>query len=167
MAGLFSSQATAGPPAVAPTPFTVPPLPMPHPLRVQEQKQAEVGLGGRAESSPYLQKAESEMHLTPKEKDLYQLHLKNLRGPGGIDNPGGSRSTLSQTTIEADGRSFNVPTVWGGKRLKGDDLRKKIREVGLNSFPSYATEKEAEERYQEMHRFMEQDTKDFLAQRNR
>lgn len=105
-----------------------------------------------------LESADQEMHLTPQEKALYQRHLTNLTGPGGVDNPNGSRSTLFQMSFERDGKTYNIPTVWDGKILKPDDAIKRAEHEGLDKFPSYASEEEAEARYGKMHAFMERDT---------
>ncbi len=113
----------------------------------------------------YLGEAQKAMALTPEETSLYQRHLANLRGTGGIDNPNGSRSTLSQATIEVDDRQFVVPTVWEGKRLKGKDLFDRLKKEGIGKFPSYESVEEAEKRYGEMHQYMEKDTADFLRNR--
>lgn len=106
--------------------------------------------------------ADQALHLTPQEKDLYQRHLTNLSGPGGVTNPNGSRSTLFQMSFERDGRTYNVPTVWDGQILKPDDAIKRAEAEGLSKFPSYGSQKEAEDRYQQMHAFMEKDTASFM-----
>jgi hypothetical protein len=38
---------------------------------------------------------------------------------------------------------------------------KRVEEVGIEKFPSYGSEQEAEARYQEMHKFMEMDTQTY------
>lgn len=115
-----------------------------------------------------LKAADTALHLTPEEKSLYQRHLSNLHGPGGVDNPDGSRSTLFQTTVEHDGKFYVIPTVFDGKILwdKGaaDPAAKavdKVKQIGWDKFPSYKSEEEAEARYDAMHKFMEKDTADY------
>ena len=61
--------------------------------------------------------AHQAMNLSPQEQALYQRHLDNLKGPGGVDNPDGSRSTLYQTSVDIDGKTYNLPTVYDGKIL--------------------------------------------------
>jgi hypothetical protein len=56
------------------------------------------------------------LNLSPQEQALYNRHLTNLNGPGGVDNPDGSRSTLYQAIQEHGGRFYSVPTVWDGRR---------------------------------------------------
>jgi hypothetical protein len=117
--------------------------------------------------------AATELKLTPQEQAFYARHLTNLRGPGGVDNADGSRSTLYQAVEEHNGRFYNVPTVWNGKietdkfqgRSDGEVLevpnataKRNIESAGWDSFPSYATAKEADARYEAMHKYMEQDT---------
>jgi hypothetical protein len=105
-----------------------------------------------------LEAADKALHLTPQERALYERHLTNLVGPGGVNNPDGSRSTLFQTSFETDGKTYNVPTVYDGRILKPDDAIERARKEGLDKFPSYASEDEAEARYQQMHNYMERDT---------
>lgn len=128
-------------------------------------------LGGGAAAVPSaptanFEAAKTEMNLTPQEQALYQRHLTNLSGPGGVDNADGSRSTLLQTTIEANGKTYNIPTVWGGKILSGQEAIAKAKAEGLDKFPSYPDEATAEARYQQMHAYMEKDTGSFLRARN-
>jgi hypothetical protein len=122
-----------------------------------------------------LEAADAELKLTPQERALYERHLSNLTGPGGVDNPPsadepqGSRSTLYQTTVEHDGKFYSIPTVWDGKKLIKTNAEgkfagisaegiKNVEKVGWDKFPSYKTEAEAEARYQKMHDFMDKDT---------
>jgi Phage tail lysozyme len=130
-------------------------------------------LSGPKVTDTNLRDADAAMKLTPQEKDLYQRHLTNLTGPGGVDNPDGSRSTLFQTTVEHDGKFFTIPTVYDGKILwnqnapdKAAEAVKKAEQIGWNKFPSYKTEDEAEARYQQMHTFMEKDTATYMASKD-
>lgn len=129
--------------------------------------------------------AQRAMNLSPAEIALYQMHLKNLLGPGGVDNPPdaqnpqGSRSTLYQAVQEHNGKFYNIPTVWNGKRevepYKRDDgtvmdvpnaiALANVAKVGWDTFPSYATPDEADARYGAMHKFMDQDTSQYLSSR--
>jgi hypothetical protein len=97
------------------------------------------------------------LNLTPQEQYLYQMHLQNLLGPGGVTNFNGSRSTLRQMSTDANGRTYNVPTVWGGRILPPDQAMAQARQAGLSNFPAYANPDQAEARYQQMHGFMDQD----------
>jgi hypothetical protein len=115
--------------------------------------------GGGTVGETNLQAADAALKLTPQEKNLYQMHLTNLRA-GGVPNQGGL-STLFQVTAEHDGKTYNVPTVWNGKILPPPDAIKEAAKVGWDKFPSYANEDEAEARYQQMHAFMEKDTQQF------
>lgn len=101
--------------------------------------------------------AMADMKLNPQEQNLYQMHLENLHGPGGVTNPDGSRSTLFQTTIEMDGKTYVLPTVWGGKIVSPDNAVQFARQYGLEKFPTYGSVDEAEARYQQMHQYMERD----------
>ena len=107
------------------------------------------------------EKAESyqipgDLKMTPQEQFLYQIHLNNLRNP--VVNPDGSVSTLLQTSFEHDdGRTYNVPTVWEGAKHKPEDAIARALKIGLEKYPSYKSEDEAEKRYEEMHKYMERD----------
>jgi soluble lytic murein transglycosylase-like protein len=123
-------------------------------------------LGGKGQLANNLAAADAQMDLTPQEKALYQRHLTNLTGPGGVDNANGSRSTLFQATVEHKGKVYSIPTVWDGKILNIDDALKRVEKEGWDKFPSYKTEEEAEARYQQMHKFMEADTAQFMQSRS-
>ena len=112
-----------------------------------------------------LEAAKSDLKLTPEETALYERHLTNLYGPGGVDNANGSRSTLLQTNAEIEGKTYNLPTVYNGKILPPKEAVQKAIKEGLDRFPSYPSEDEAERRYSAMHDYMEKDTKAFLASR--
>jgi hypothetical protein len=121
--------------------------------------------GGRADmsaSTQNLRAADAEMKLTPQERSMYERHLTNLVGPGGVTNPDGSRSTLFQVSFESDGRTYNVPSVYGGKILPPREAIDRAMQEGINKFPSYGSQEEAESRYNRMHDFMEKDTQQFL-----
>jgi hypothetical protein len=107
--------------------------------------------------------AVNEMNLRTQEQDLYKRHLKNLYGPGGVNNPDGSRSTLFQASVEVGGKTYNIPTVWDGKILKADDALERAKKEGLDKFPSYSSQEEAEARYSQMHEYMEKDTAKYLG----
>lgn len=102
------------------------------------------------------------MKLTTEEKTLYQRHLSNLTGPGGVNNPDGSRSTLYEMTVGFGDRTYVLPRVWDGKILSVDQAISRAKQVGLNRFPSYGSAKEAEDRYSKLHDYMERDTDAFL-----
>jgi hypothetical protein len=109
--------------------------------------------------------AMQQMKLNPQEQSLYQMHLQNLHGPGGVDNADGSRSTLYQITAEIGGKTYVLPTVWNGQILQPEQAVQMARQYGLDKFPTYATEDEAEARYQKMHDYMEKDTAAYLKGR--
>ncbi len=110
--------------------------------------------------------ANSALSLSPQEQELYQRHLSNLYGSGGVDNPhDGSRSTLYQMSFGSNGKYYNVPTVYNGGILSPDDAIAAARSQGLANFPSYSSEEEAEARYQAMHDYMERDTSQYFNTR--
>lgn len=107
------------------------------------------------------------MKLDPKEQALYQLHLSNLHGAGGVTNPDGTRSTLYQTTVEIDGKTYIIPTVWDGQIVPTERAIQLAQQKGFDIFPSYGSEQEAAARYQQMHEFMAKDTAAYQAGGNR
>lgn len=111
----------------------------------------------------HMGEADQNMGLTPQEKFLYNMHLQNLNGPGKIVHPDGSISSLLQMSFEKDGKTYNIPTVWGGKQLEPNDAIKEAEKIGLEKFPSYSTSEEAEARYDAMHEFLGRDTNDFIG----
>ena len=104
------------------------------------------------------------LNLTPQERFLYQHHLNNLQN-GPVVNQDGSTSTLRQMSVGINGRVYNIPTVWNGAVVSPDEAIARARQVGLDKFPSYSSEGDAEARYQQMHKFIEQDTVDSLKKR--
>lgn len=143
--------------------------------------------GMTTQSASSLEAASQLLQLSPQERALYQMHLDNLHGPGGVDNPPdeqhpqGSRSSLYQAVQERDGKFYNIPTVWNGKRevepyTKPDgtvmDVPNKtalanVAKIGWDKFPSYSDPDQADARYDAMHQFMDRDTAQFLAARKR
>ena len=109
--------------------------------------------------------ADTAMSLSPQEKDLYQRHLDNLNGFGGVNNANGSRSTLFAATMGSEDKTYVVPTVHDGQILSGQQLRDKINEIGIDKFPSYSSQGEADQRYDQMHSFMEKDTAEWFARK--
>jgi hypothetical protein len=117
----------------------------------------------------HLAEADKALTMTPLERDLYRTHLKNLYGPGGVDNPPdiknpqGSRSTLFVTTATIDDKVYLIPTVKDGHILSTDEAIAAAKKDGLEKLPSYKTVDEAQKRYDAMHAFMEKDTGDYFA----
>lgn len=122
--------------------------------------------------------AHAALNLSPQEQALYQQHLTNLYGQGGVDNKDGSRSTLYQAVQEHNGKFYNIPTVWNGKRevepyttsdgtkmdVPNQTSLANVAKAGWNNFPSYNTPDEADARYDAMHKYMEQDTANYMKQ---
>jgi len=148
-------------PPTQPTQRTVPPE-----IGLLGTPLASVEAGPRAN---YMAAADAAMSLTPEEKYLYQTHLQNLYGAGKVVHPGGDISTLLQMSFEGPGgKTYSIPTVWGGQALKpGDAIRMAERTGGLDRFPSYATGDEAEARYQQLHDYLGRDTQEFMARAGR
>lgn len=127
--------------------------------------------------SPHFDQAKTDLDLNTQEQFLYQMHLDNLWGQGGVDHTDGSRSSLYQSVEEHDGKYYNVPTVWDGKIetepwVKPEDGKtydvpnatalSNVAATGWDKFPSYATADEADSRYSAMHDYMDRDTGDYF-----
>lgn len=91
-----------------------------------------------------------------EEQHLYEHHLKELQN-GGVKNSDGSISTVRQITVEIDGNYYSIPTVWDGKILSTDASIARAKKEGLDKWPAYATEENAQARYNQMHTYMEED----------
>ncbi len=99
---------------------------------------------------------EKSFSMNPQEEFLYGLHKKNLAS-GGVPNQG-KTSTLFAGTHEIDGKHYMLPGVWDGKIINDPkEIVRRATEMGLDKFPAYGSETEAEARYQQMHDIMEQD----------
>lgn len=92
--------------------------------------------------------------LTPQEQFLLNHHEKEL-ARGGVKNADGSISTVKQITVERDGRTYSIPTIWDGKEVDTKTAIKKAEERGWSNWPSYASEKEAQARYDQIHTVMD------------
>ena len=116
----------------------------------------------------YMAAADAAMKLSPQEKYLYQTHLTNLYGPGKVVHPDGSISSLLQMSFDRDGRTYSIPTIWGGRALGPNEaIREAERTGGLDRFPSYPSGDEAEARYQQMHDYLGRDTAEFIQRSGR
>jgi hypothetical protein len=140
------------------------------PVRHQIRGQVRHQLGSRAtpeapapteaSASPNLQAADKAMKLNPQEKALYQRHLDNLNGPGAVHNKDGSVSTLYQAVVQGpDERFYNIPTVWDGKILDTNAAIDRVKKEGWDKFPSYNSIRQAQGRYDEMHKYMNRDAR--------
>lgn len=145
------------------------------------KRRADGGDVSDAPTSPNYEQANKDLQLNPQEQALYQRHLTNLTGSGGVDNPDGSRSTLYQSVQEHNGKYYNIPTVWSGSRetqpyvtpdgrvmdVPNQTALDNVEKEGWEKFPSYSTPDEADARYNQMHGYMEQDTSDYFAGKKR
>jgi hypothetical protein len=125
---------------------------------------ADFGLRVQAPTQPgfnvsqNLDAAQTALGLTPQERALYERHLANLWGSGGVDNPDGSRSSLYQVGFNQGGQTYNVPSVYDGQIISPDAAITRANQTGLGQFPSYPNADSAEARYQQMHGYMDKDT---------
>jgi hypothetical protein len=114
-------------------------------------------LGGPKPEEVNLQQAKTDLGLTPQETNLYQQHLSNLYGGGGFDQPNGQRSTLLAQVTEFDGKYYMLPTVWDGKQHTATEAAERAKAVGLDKYPSYDSQEDAEKRYSAIHDYMDKD----------
>lgn len=111
----------------------------------------------------HLAEADDQLALTPQEQNLYQHHLDNLAGSGKVVQPNGDISTVMQATVDHDGKTYSIPLVWDGKVLSPEDATQRAAAEGWNKWPAYATAAAAQDRYNQIHPFMEKDTADYLG----
>jgi hypothetical protein len=137
-------------------------LPEGDPNRITDSSQL-YGHVGPQPPKNFLSDAQRDLALTPQESNLYQRHLDNLAGPGKVRNADGSISTLFQASVEHDGRFYSIPTVWDGKIIPPQEAIKRAQGVGWDKWPSYASEDEAEKRYNVLHSYMERDVQAYNA----
>ena len=99
------------------------------------------------------------LDLTPQEQNLYKYHLTNLAGSGKIIRPSGQISTVEQAVVEGPGGKFySIPTVWDGKQLPPAEARKRAGAIGWSNWPTYSSARAADQRYQDIHPYIERDT---------
>ena len=114
---------------------------------------------------PPIEQAHQALQLTPQERGLYERHLANLNGPGKVEHPDGSISTLYQMSVTGPGNQiYNIPSVYNGKIVEPEKAMKYAEQQGWHTFPSYPDEKTAEARYQQMHQYFNQDVMNYLIQ---
>lgn len=122
--------------------------------------------------------ATKDLNLNEQEQYLYQTHLANLWGKGGMDNADGSRSTL-YASVEPRGSGYSViPTIWDGKReteqwtrpsdgknfdVPNSTALANVDKIGWDKFPSYSDPDTAEKRYLSMHDYMGSDTQAYQS----
>lgn len=124
----------------------------------------DAGAGGVANAlgvNPFanMQAAMAKMKLTPEEQALYLHHLANLQ-KGGVANADGTTSTLYQTSFGPPDQVTNAPTIYGNTKMQPDDAIERAYKMGIQNFPTYGSEFKAENRYQQMHNYMEKDIPD-------
>ena len=101
--------------------------------------------------------------LTSQEQNLYAHHLNNLTHGGYVlQDRGRSVSTVLNTTVEQDGKTYIVPTVWNGQQVSPGEAISRAKRIGLEQFPSYSSENEANARYDQLHAMMAKDVEPLL-----
>lgn len=104
------------------------------------------------------------LKLTPQEQHLYEHHLGNLNNNKFVRNKDGSISTVYQTSVDIQGKTYNFPTVWDGKILPPREaVQRSIQEKGLDYWPAYKNPADAEARYSTMHDVMAPDVEQVAA----
>lgn len=127
------------------------------------QKRQDAGMSADSKSveakfKHYLS-ADDHLGMTDQEKNLYHHHLNELEH-GGYRHRDGSISTVYSVDFESGGKTYMVPRVYDGHILPPDEAIDLAKMHGLDNFPSYPDSKTANDRYQLMHNFMDQDVED-------
>jgi|SRR5215813_229452 len=104
--------------------------------------------------------AVGDLNLNPQEQYLYRHHLENLKA-GGLraSGPEGPVSTLRAMTTQIGDRVYTLPTVWDNKQLSPEESVKRAKKVGLDKFPSYSDDYQANQRYHKMHEYIDRDVR--------
>ena len=114
----------------------------PTPRGPTDQKQSRMGMAG----------------FNRQEMNLYMHHFDNLNKGGSVKQPNGATSTLYAEIVPLpSGKQVIIPTVWNGKILSSAAALDRAKAAGISRWPQYASQKEAETRYNDMHKLMEQD----------
>lgn len=133
-----------------------------------------------------LQDADRDLKLTDQEKYLYNKHLDNLWGEGGVNNSDDKGNVVSRSSLYASieprgGKFYTVPSIWNGKReteeytrpadgklfnIPNETALKNVDKEGWDKYPSYKTPEEAESRYLQMHDYMDRDTGSYFNMGN-
>jgi hypothetical protein len=92
---------------------------------------------------------------TPEQKQIAEKIFKNMRPSSGfsgfptshpfVKNPDGSQSNVKLSSWDIDGKTYVIPTMVGGKELKGKAAVKVAMDYGLDKYPSFSDSKSAEQ----------------------
>lgn len=116
----------------------------------------------RGQEPPVREVGETMAGWNKEERYMYQHHLDNLK-KGGVKNVvNDTISTYAAISVERDGKYYMIPTVWDNKRISNDKAIKRAKSVGFDKFPSYFSRDQAEGRYQNIHKAMEEDVQKAL-----
>ena len=113
-----------------------------------------MGVVDQFASDPAYTAALAELSLTPQEQYMFRHHLGNLYR-GGVQQPTGQVSTYLGSTFDVGGRHYMLPTVWDNQIVAPDAAFERARAAGMENWPSYGSEQEAEQRYEQIHGYME------------
>lgn len=101
--------------------------------------------------------AQLDLGLTPQEEYLWSHHTGNV-DQGGYQQPNSNDlSSLYAMTTGVGDRTYVVPTIYDSQDIKPDEALKRAMAAGISRFPSYATQDQADERYRQMHGYLERD----------
>jgi hypothetical protein len=111
----------------------------------------------------YLSLADRNLRLNRRETRLYERHLDNLYGSGGVDDGLGGRATLLSDIVSEGGRHYIVPRIWDGKVLSSSEALKMARKESLRRLPAYSSKAKAEARLRDIHEYMDMDSEVWLS----
>ena len=109
----------------------------------------------------FLADAKRDLGLNAQEQNLYRFHLSNLSGFGKVQNADGTISTIRDVTVERDGRTYVIPSIWEGRQLPADQAIARAGAQGWDKWPSYDSQQAADARYESIHRYMDRDVQAF------
>ena len=100
--------------------------------------------------------------MSEQEKNLYAHHLNNLEHGGYVQQNPKDVSTVFNITTEINGKTYIIPTVWNGQIVSPQQAIQIAMQQGIEKFPSYGSEEEANKRYDVLHERMSRDVEPLL-----
>ena len=91
------------------------------------------------------------------ERGLLEYHRDNLRNKTYLDDEQGLTTLFMQGVSGPDGRIYNVPGYFDGKRQDEKKSKKRAESIGWGNYPSYATGLESNEAAVKFHDIVDQD----------
>src|SRR3546814_8976621 len=103
--------------------------------------------------------------MDPHERGLLEYHRRNLLEGTYLDDEQGLTTVFVTGVMGPDGRIYNVPGFFDGKRHDDIAARRRAEQIGWENFPSYSTGPESNAAAERLHHVIEDDARLFRARR--